>query len=85
MTKIKKDLLNAVEKTMIPEVETYIDEIHNLIRENKATEDNLDEVREMESFLVELHNIIQAINKNKIDDKQASEVYRKIQQLIEEK
>lgn len=84
MTKIKEDLLNSVEKIMIPEVEAYIDEIHNLMKENKSTEDNLNEVREMESFLVELHNIIQAINENKIDDQEANKVYEKIQQLINE-
>lgn len=84
MTQIKKDLLDVVENTMIPEVEAYIDDLHKIIEKKEQTEDTMNEVREMESFLVELQNIIFAVNEDKIDDEQASEVYEKIQELIAE-
>lgn len=84
MTQIKKDLLDVVENTMIPEVEAYIDDLHKIIEKKEQTEDIMNEVREMESFLVELQNIIFAVNEDKIDDEQASEVYEKIQELIAE-
>ncbi|QDF28404.1 hypothetical protein [Halarcobacter anaerophilus] len=84
MTKIKQDLLEMVEATMIPEVEAYIEDLHKIIEKKEQTDDTMNEVREMESFLVELQNIIYAVNENKIDDEQAQEIYEKIEKLIEE-
>ncbi|AXH09246.1 hypothetical protein CP960_01930 [Malaciobacter halophilus] len=84
MTQIKQDLLEVIETTMIPEVEAYINELHELIKNDEQTEDNMEEVKEMESFLVELQNIVVGINENKIDEKQAEEIYTKIENLLEE-
>ena len=84
MSQIKQDLLEVIQNTMIPEVEAYIDDLHETIEKDEQTDDTMDEVRDMESFLVELQNIIYAINENKIDDTQAEEVYEKIQKLINE-
>lgn len=84
MTQIKKDLLEVVENMMIPEVEAYLDDLHIIIEKKEQTDETMEEVRDIESFLVELQNIIYAIKEDKIDDEQASEVYEKIQGLIEE-
>lgn len=84
MTQIKKDLLEVVENMMIPEVEAYLDDLHIIIEKKEQTDETMEEVRDIESFLVELQNIIYAVNEGKIDDEQASEVYEKIQGLIEE-
>ncbi|XOB63179.1 hypothetical protein ACMC56_05070 [Campylobacterota bacterium DY0563] len=84
MTQIKKDLLEVVENTMIPEVEAYLEDLHKIIEKKEQSDETMDEVRDMESFLVELQNIIYAVNEDKIDDEQATEVYGKIQELIAE-
>ena len=84
MSEIKEKLKEVVEVTMIPEVEEYIADLHKLIENNEATEDNVNEVKEMESFLVELQNIVLAVEEDKIDDEQATEVYENILNLIEE-
>ncbi|AXX91825.1 hypothetical protein CPU12_05825 [Malaciobacter molluscorum LMG 25693] len=84
MSQIKEDLLEVVQTVMIPEVEAYIDDLHEIIEKGEQTDDNKEEVKEMEDFLVELQNIVQAINENKMDDKQAEEVYEKIEKLLEE-
>jgi len=84
MTQIKKDLLEVVENMMIPEVEAYLDDLHIIIEKKEQTDETMEEVRDIESFLVELQNIIYAVKEDKIDDEQASEVYEKIQGLIEE-
>lgn len=84
MSEIKENLKTIVEETMIPEVEEYLNDLHKLLEEKSATEDNMNEIKEMESFLVELQNIIQAINEDKISDEQAEEVYENILNLIEE-
>ncbi len=84
MSKIKQDLRNIVVGTVIPEVEVYLDDLHTLLEENKATDDDMDAIREMESFLVELQNIVLAVDENKVSDEEASEVYGNIMGMIEE-
>ncbi|WP_321314625.1 hypothetical protein [Halarcobacter sp.] len=84
MTQIKKDLLEVIENTMIPEVEGYLEDLHTIIEKKEQTDETMEEVRDIESFLVELQNIIYAVNEDKIDDEQATEVYGKIQELIAE-
>jgi predicted RNA-binding protein associated with RNAse of E/G family len=84
MENIKEELKDIVGSTMIPEVESYIEDLHQLLEEGKATDDDMSAIKEMESFLVELENIIFAIDEEKITDDQAHEVYEKIQKLIEE-
>lgn len=84
MTKIKDELKDIVENTMIPEVESYLEDLHKLLENKTASEDDMDAIQEMESFLVELQNIIEAINTNKINDEEANEVYEKILQLLED-
>lgn len=84
MSEIKNLLKEIVAETMIPEVEEYLNELHKLLEENKASDDDMLAIREMESFLVELENILLAIKEEKIDDTQAKEVYEKLLKLIEE-
>lgn len=84
MSEIKQKLKDIVVATMIPEVEAYLDELHTLLEENKACDDDMEAIREMESFLVELQNIVLVVDEDKIDDEQASEVYGNIMGMIEE-
>jgi len=83
METIQKKLQNIVTTQVIPESEEYLKELHKLLEENKAIQDDIDAIKEMESFLVELQNIVQAIDEDKIDDNQASEIYEKIIAMIE--
>lgn len=84
MSEAKQNLKDIVEETMIPEVEDYLNDLHKLLEDNKATKDDMDAIREMESFLVELENIILVIKEDKLDDKQATEVYKNILKMIDE-
>ncbi|MGB5918449.1 hypothetical protein [Arcobacter sp.] len=84
MSNIKNELKEVVEVTMLPEVEKYLEDLLILLENNEATEDDLDAIKEMESFMVELQNIVESINTNQINDTQASEVYDKIMDLIDE-
>lgn len=84
MSTIKDDLQDVVKNTMIPEVEAYLDDLMLLLEQNKATEDDMDAIKEMESFLVELENILLAIKENQMNDIQAAEVYDKIMDLLKE-
>jgi hypothetical protein len=84
MSEVKQNLRNIVVGTVIPEVEAYLDDLHTLLEENKATDDDMDAIREMESFLVELQNIVLAVDENKVSDEEASGVYDRIISMIEE-
>lgn len=84
MSEIKDKLKQIVTNTVLPEVESYLEDLHKLIENKTATQDDMQIIKEMESFLVELQNILLVLEENKIDDEQAAEVYGKIEDLIEE-
>lgn len=84
MSEIKENLQDVVQNTMIPEVEAYLEDLMQLLEQQKATEDDLDAIKEMESFLVELQNILLAIDEDKMNEEQATEVYEKILDLLKE-
>jgi hypothetical protein len=84
MSEIKENLQDVVQNTMIPEVEAYLEDLMQLLEQQKATEDDMDAIKEMESFLVELQNILLAIDEDKMNDEQATEVYEKIMDLLKE-
>lgn len=84
MSEVKEKLKSIVEETMIPEVDAYMMDLHTLLESKKATDDDMEAIKEMESFLVELQNILQAIQEDKISDEQAQEVYQNILKLLDE-
>ena len=84
MSEVKQNLKNIVEETMIPEVEEYLEDLHKLLEEEKASDDDMDAIREMESFLVELENILLVLKENKNSDEEADQVYQNILRMIEE-
>ena len=77
-------LKDIIEKIMIPESKAYINELDEIIKSNESSQDDLDAKEDMESFLQELEAILKAIDKNEISDDEASEVYEKINHMLEE-
>lgn len=77
-------LKDIIEKIMIPESKAYLNELDEIIRNNESSQDDLDAKEDMESFLQELEAILKAIDKNEISDDEASEVYEKINHMLEE-
>ena len=84
MSEIKQKLKNEVQNLLIPEVELYLNDLHELIEKDEATSDDMEAIRDMESFLVELENILLVVEENKLTEDEAAEVYKKIQKLKEE-
>ena len=84
MSNIKDDLKSIVQDKMLPEVESYTEDLHKLLEKNKATDDDMHVIKEMESFMVELQNILEAIDRDMISDVQAEEVYGNMMALINE-
>lgn len=84
MSQIKEDLKAVVENTVIPEVEEYLEELNKLIEKNEASNDDMETIRDLESFLVELQNVVLAINEEKMDDEEASIIYERVLDLIEQ-
>ena len=81
---IKTDLTELIVDTMIPETQSYIDELKILIENNTASEDDIDAFDEMNSFLEELSLIIKAINEDEISNEDAQTIYDRILTMIEE-
>ncbi len=84
MTEIKTNLKKIVLNTMLPEVELYTEDLHQLLADKTATTEDITEIKEMESFMVELQNIVEAIDRDMISDVQAEEVYGNMMDLISE-
>lgn len=83
MSTIEEKLKTVLIEKVIPQSEEYLEELHTLLAENKASKEDLEIIKDMESFLVELENIVDAIDKNMIDSVQCEDIYQKIINMIE--
>jgi|UniRef100_UPI004047D3AF hypothetical protein len=84
MQDIKEQLKDLVENTMIPEVESYLEDLHKLLETNTQTQDDMLAIEEMESFLVELQNVLAVIEENKMPDSEYQRIYDYIMQNLDE-
>ena len=84
MQNIKEDLKDLVENTMIPEVESYLEDLLKLLETNSQTPDDILAIEEMESFLVELQNVLAVIEEDKMPDSEYKRIYDYIMQNIDE-
>ena len=71
------------EKIMIPESKTFLNELDEMINNNTSTDDDLEAKKDMEYFLEELQTILKSIDNNQINDKEAEEIYEKINFMLE--
>ena len=84
MIHIKIKLKDIIEKVMIPESKTYLNEFNEIINNNEFSQDDLDAKEDMKSFLQELQAIIKAIDKSEINDDEAKVIYEKINYMLQE-
>ena len=83
MITIQMKLKDIIEKIMIPESKTFLNELDEMINNNTSTDDDLEAKKDMEYFLEELQTILKSIDKNEINDKEAEEIYEKINFMLE--
>jgi CCR4-NOT transcriptional regulation complex NOT5 subunit len=76
-------LKDIIEKIMIPESKTFLYELDEMINNNTSTDDDLEAKKDMEYFLEELQTILKTIDNNQLNDKEAEEIYEKINFMIE--
>ena len=76
-------LKDIIEKIMIPESKTFLNELDEMINNNTSTDDDLEAKKDMEYFLEELQTILKTINNNQLNDKEAEEIYEKINFMLE--
>lgn len=84
MAEMKEKLKEIVETTLIPEVEVYMEELHELLERNEHSEDDLEAIKEMESFLVELQNILAVIEEDSMPESEYERIYNQIMKNVEE-
>ena len=56
---------------------------HEMIKNNSSTDDDLEAKKDMEYFLEELQTILKTIDNNQLNDKEAEEIYEKINFMLE--
>ena len=76
-------LKDIIEKIMIPESKTFLNELDEMINNNRSTDDDLEAKKDMEYFLEELQTILKSIDNNQLNDKEAQEIYEKINFMLE--
>ena len=76
-------LKDIIEKIMIPESKTFLYELDEMINNNTSTDDDLEAKKVMEYFLEELQTILKTIDNNQLNDKEAEEIYEKINFMLE--
>lgn len=76
-------LKDIIEKIMIPESKTFLNELDEMIRNNTSREDDLEAKKDIEYFLEELQTILKAIDNNQLKNKEAKEIYEKINFMLE--
>lgn len=84
MHDIKEDLKDLVENTMIPEVESYLEDLHKLLETDSQTPDDMLAIQEMESLLVELENVLAVIEENNTPDSEYQRIYDYIIQNLDD-
>lgn len=84
MKDIKIELKDVIENLMIPEVESYLEDLHKVLEKNEQTEDDMTAIKELESFLVELQNIIEVIKENSMPDSEYQRIYDQIMENVNE-
>ena len=83
MSQIKDKLKDIVTTAMIPEVESYLEDLHKILEEKKETPDDMLAIEEMESFLVELQNVLAVIDEDKTEDSEYERIYHYIMENLE--
>ena len=83
MITIQMKLKDIIEKIMIPESKTFLNELDEMINNNTSTDDDLEAKKDMEYFLEELQAILKTIDNNQLNDKEAEEIYEKINFMLE--
>ncbi len=83
MITIQMKLKDIIEKIMIPESKAFLNELDEMIKNNSSSEDDLEAKKDMEYFLEELQTILKTINNNQLNDKEAEEIYEKINFMLE--
>ena len=81
---IKTDLKELITDTMIPESQSYLNDLTKLIDTKEASQDDLDASEEMNGLLEELNMILKAIEEDKISDEDAQTIYDRILTMLEE-
>lgn len=84
MKNIKEELKNVILDVMLPETETYLEELNKAIDNKSASEDEIDAREDIVSFIEELKTILEVISEDKLSDEDAKNVYEKITTMLED-
>lgn len=84
MSYFKNKLKQLVEEEIIPDIEEYLDESHEIFTTNNYCDEDLENIKNLESILVELYNILEVIKQNKATDFEYERIYEKLLSQIQD-
>ena len=84
MREINEELIEKIDKVIIPEIEEYLEDMYKIVSSNDNTPEDDDAIIDLEAFLNELLNVKKALEDNTLKEENVMEVKAKIDELIEE-
>lgn len=84
MENVKEELKKVILEVMLPETQTYLEEINSAIASGSASEEDIEAKGDIEGFINELNTIVEVVETNEISDEDAQFVYDKIKSMLDE-
>ena len=84
MKEISKELIEKIEKMMIPEIEEYLEDMNKIVASNDNTPEDDNTIVDLQTFLNELLNVKKALEENTLSEEEVLEVKSKIDELIDQ-
>ena len=84
MKKIKVELESLIFNIMLPESQTFLDELNEEITNKNESKDIIEAKKDVEFFIEELNQILKLIEENKLSNKDAKVMYKKLRLMLDE-
>jgi len=81
---IKVELESIIFNVMLPESQVFLDELNEEIEKGNDEEEIIEAKKDIVSFIEELNQVLILIEKKKLSNKDAKDMYKKIRNMLDE-
>lgn len=74
-------LLKLVQKEVIPEIESYMDELFEIVASKEVTQEDKEELKEIQELHSEFKQMIEDLQAGEIEEEECLEIIDEIQQM----
>jgi Asp-tRNA(Asn)/Glu-tRNA(Gln) amidotransferase B subunit len=75
---LQEKLLNLIHNEVLADIETYLDELFELIASKKGDSEMAQEIEYMQEMKEEFETLVQELHNGEIDDEEAQEIINEI-------